>query len=660
MIHLRLSLASVLLVLTMLIPVVALGQSPATTITPPGPPQTGPGSAEGYLYPGARMEHYGSPAQGFWLVEPTSDAAGATPVPSEPLPVILHFNGCCGEGGYPTPNELEQWFSHLARQGHIVIAPVYATYSSDAVLDSSVSAFQEALDELAKPGHSAVDLDKLAVTAYSYGSPAALEYTATAEANGWPVPKAFFAMGPCEGRMCLDVPEIASLPQGLKAVVMAFDIDDVPGVEWPQRLYQQLMSLPEADRNYIELRSDDHGSPALLATHYTGITDFLGPIPNVDAYYATIVQPDALDTWGIWKVSSGLFACAFTGENCAYALGSSDELLNMGTWSDGVPVRTLTASSDPISGWALDSALVDPGAELFAKADPNFQPIVAVAFPQQMVFGPDGRFYVIDGLKNTVKTLDDSWTLGDDLGASGDGPGQFSFHPPDLPYFGQGDLAFGTDGMVYVADTYNHRVQVLDAQFDPIRQIGADPRQPAALMTPVAVALDEANGRLFVADFTGGAIDVYTLDGQYLERWGRDGVGGGYFDEPADVKLAPDGSVYVVEQGRSRVHRFAADGSPISVFGGNGLEPGHLAEPRSIAFDADGNLYVTEYSILGYGGARVQVFSPDGTVIGIIDGPSENQNFSGPSRTMIGPDGAIYIADEQNNRIYRFLKRSEA
>ena len=213
--------------------------------------------------------------------------------------------------------------------------------------------------------------------------------------------------------------------------------------------------------------------------------------------------------------------------------------------------------------------------------------------------------------------------------------------------------------MVYVADTYNHRVQVLDAQFDPIRQIGADPRQPAALMTPVAVALDEANGRLFVADFTGGAIDVYTLDGQYLERWGRDGVGGGYFDEPADVGLATDGSVYVVEQGRSRVHRFAADGSPISVFGGNGLEPGHLAEPRSIAFDADGNLYVTECSILGYGGARVQVFSPDGTVIGIIDGPSENQNFSGPSRTMIGPDGAIYIADEQNNHIYRFLKRSE-
>ena len=64
-------------------------------------------------------------------------------------------------------------------------------------------------------------------------------------------------------------------------------------------------------------------------------------------------------------------------------------------------------------------------------------------------------------------------------------------------------------------------------------------------MTPVAVALDGANGRLFVADFTGGAIDVYTLDGQYLERWGRDGVGGGYFDEPADVKLAPDGSVFL-------------------------------------------------------------------------------------------------------------------
>lgn len=653
------AIVAILLLLPMLLPVSAVAQSPVAAISPPGPPETGPGSAEGYVYPGARMIHYGEPSSGFWLVEPTSDASGATPVTSEPLPVILHFNGCCGDGGYPTPNELEAWFTHLARQGHVVIAPVYATYSDDSVLDSSVKAFQDAQDELAKPGHAAIDLDKLAVTAYSYGSPAALKYTATAAENGWPIPKAYFAMGPCEGRMCLDVPEIDSLPAGLKAVVMAFDIDDVPGVEWPQRLYQQLMSLPETDRAYIELRSDDHGWPALLATHYTGITNFQGQIPLVADYYAQFDQPDALDTWGIWKVSSGLFDCAFSGANCEYALGSSDELLNMGVWSDGVPVRPLTVTTDPLADWALDGVPVDANAESFATLDPAFDPLVGVGFPQQMVFGPDGRFYVMDARVNDIKVLDDTWKNGDRIGKTGDGPGQFSFHPPDIPYFGWGDLAFASDGTLYVTDTYNSRVQVFDPQFNVIREIGSDPNQPGALMAPTSLALDEANGRLFVADFTGGAIDVYSLDGDFVERWGRDGVGGAYFDEPADVKLAPDGSVYVVEEGRSRVHHFATDGTPISVFGGNGLEPGHLAEPAAITFDAYGNLYVTEYNILGYGGTRVQVFSPDGTVIGIISGPSDHQDFTGPKRTMIGPDGAIYIADEQGNHIYRYLRNSE-
>ncbi len=216
---------------------------------------------------------------------------------------------------------------------------------------------------MAKPGHAAIDLDKLAVSAYSYGSAAALEYTATAEAEGRPIPRAFFDMAPCVGRFCPEIPQITALPEGLKAVVMAFDTDDLVGVEWPQRYFSQLASLPAADRNYIELRSDDHGTPALRANHITG----LAPI-------------DALDQWGIWKVSSGLFACAFTGERCEYALGDGPELLDMGTWSDGVPVRPLSVSSDPLADWALPAASVSRMRHRSSPSTPRSRRLPPLAF----------------------------------------------------------------------------------------------------------------------------------------------------------------------------------------------------------------------------------------------------------------------------------------
>lgn len=648
---------TLLLLLSVLLPSVTLAQSPVPQITPPGPPETGPGSPASYIYPGARIQHYGEPGTGFWLVEPTSDAAGSTPVAADPLPVILHFNGCCGDGGYTTPDELTMWFTHLARQGHVIVAPVYADYGPGAILETSVAYFEDAQEELAKPGHTPIDLDRLAVTGFSYGSPAALEYTATAEANGWPVPKAYFAMGPCVGRFCYDAPEVTSLPEGLKAVVMAFDIDDTVGVEWPQRLYAQLMSLPESDRAYIELHSDDHGWPALLATHGTPVDDATWGSPA--DYYTTVESPNALDTWGVWKVASGLFDCAFSGENCEYALGNGDALTNMGAWSDGAPVRPLTVATDPIADWALPAAPVAASATEFAAADTEFDRIGSVAFPQHMTFGPDGRFYVIDGSANQIKVFDSTtWERGDPIGRSGDGPGEFQFHPVDAPFFGYGDLVFSTDGSLYVADTFNNRVQIFDANFEPIGEFGADVTERGMLLAPGAIALDEANNRLFVASASGGAVNVYTLDGEFIERWGVDGPGGSYFSQPNDVLLAPDGSVYVVDQGRSRVYRFASDGTPIEVFGGNGLEAGILAEPHAIEMDAAGNLYITESNVVGYGGTRIQIFSPDGEVIGIIPGPGEGRTFASPVATTIGPDGAIYVADEQANAIYRFLPGS--
>ncbi len=255
-----------------------------------------------------------------------------------------------------------------------------------------------------------------------------------------------------------------------------------------------------------------------------------------------------------------------------------------------------------------------------------------------------------------IEILDSAGQVVDAFGTQGDAPGEFQFQPPDLPFFGAGDLAFASDGRLYVADTYNNRVQIFDPELNFLTEVANNPDDQNVLIAPTGIALDETNDRFFVTSSTEGALDVYAMDGTFLERWGIDGPGGVFFSQPTDVVVAADGSVYVSETGRSRIHHLSAEGMPISVIGGSGAEPGQLTEPHGIALDADGNLYVAEYNTVGFGNSRVQVFSPEGEVIGIVTGPNGTTNFIAPTAVSILPDGSISISDDQSRSIYRYVR----
>jgi acetyl esterase/lipase len=292
----------------------------------PAPPASGPGSDD-TAFPAARATKYGPEPGGFWIWEPMTDTSGAATVASGSFPVVLYLSGCCGNGNYPTPQEVDPWMTHLARQGYVVIAPVY---HATTVLADVPARLREALAELDKPGHASIDPGQFAVIGYSYGGVPAVVYTATAADEGLPIPRALFLTGPCEGKpACQDVPASPTLPPGLKAMVLAFGEDFRVGIDMPRRVANALASLPAADRDFVVMASDGHGQPPLVAHHGA-------PFDGVDA----------VDRYGIWKLSDALIACAFTGEWCDYALGNTAEQRFMGTWSDGVPVAELWVTDD--------------------------------------------------------------------------------------------------------------------------------------------------------------------------------------------------------------------------------------------------------------------------------------------------------------------------
>jgi outer membrane protein assembly factor BamB/dienelactone hydrolase len=307
------------------------GDPNAISLNPqPLPPASGPGS-EDTPFPAARVTKYGSEPGGYWIWEPTEWSAPDAPPAAGPFPVILFFSGCCGNGTYPTPEEVDPWMQHLARQGYVIIAPVF---HHGTPVEDSQALLRQALDELDREGHSGIDPTQAAAIGFSYGGTSSLLYTATAEEAGLPVPSALFLTAPCgENGFCLNFPEEPlTFPAGIKALVIGYADDHVIGTDQPKSVFAQLSSLPVEDRDFVSMMTDGHGHPAIYAGHDT-----------------TYNQIDAADRYALWKLSDALFACTFQGEQCEVALGNTPEQRFMGVWSDGVPVVELVVTDDPIA-----------------------------------------------------------------------------------------------------------------------------------------------------------------------------------------------------------------------------------------------------------------------------------------------------------------------
>jgi outer membrane protein assembly factor BamB/dienelactone hydrolase len=294
----------------------------------PAPPTTGPGS-EDTLFPAARVTRYGSEPGGYLIWEPPEWAAPDAPPAAGPFPVIVFFSGCCGNGTYPTPEEVDPWMQHLARQGYVIIAPVF--HHGTPVEDSQVL-LRLALDELGQDGHSRIDPSQSAAIGFSYGGTTSVLYAAAAEEAGLPVPQALFLTAPCgDNGFCLSFPEDPLvMPAGMKAVAIGYGDDHVVGLEQPESVFALLSSLPAEDRDFVAMTTDGHGLPAIYGGHDT-----------------TYNQVDAADRYALWKLSDALFACTFHGEFCDVALGNTPEQRFMGTWSDGVPVTELQVTDGP-------------------------------------------------------------------------------------------------------------------------------------------------------------------------------------------------------------------------------------------------------------------------------------------------------------------------
>jgi uncharacterized protein (TIGR03663 family) len=243
------------------------------------------------------------------------------------------------------------------------------------------------------------------------------------------------------------------------------------------------------------------------------------------------------------------------------------------------------------------------------------------------------------------------------FGSLGNSEGQFQ-----LPR----GIALSPDGSIYVADTFNHRVQHFTAEGTFIQQWGSKspecpyPGSPPSnvpagtFCEPWGIAVS-GDGSVYVADTWNDRIQKFTADGQFITMWGHgitqdtsDLLG---FYGPRGIVVDSLGNVLVTDTGNSRVVVFNADGQPITQFGSTGVAAGQFAEPVGMALDATGRLYVVDTW-----NQRVQVFTPD-NVGGYT--PTASYEIAGWETTSVNNkpfiaidlQGNIFVTDPDGYRV---------
>ncbi|NLE45162.1 MAG: TIGR03663 family protein [Chloroflexi bacterium] len=214
-------------------------------------------------------------------------------------------------------------------------------------------------------------------------------------------------------------------------------------------------------------------------------------------------------------------------------------------------------------------------------------------------------------------------------------------------------IALDAEGNLYVADTWNHRIQKLDAEGRFVTSWGRFGQQSVVdahgeyeFFGPRGIAIGD-DGSIYVTDTGNKRVLVFGPQGEFQREWGGGGVLDGYLDEPVGIAIGPDGLVYVADTWNARVQVFDAQGDFVRQWPLEGLEELTIEDKPHIAVDSRGYVYVTDPSEY-----RVLVFDSFGEfVMAFGQYGFDDRSFAYPTGVAIGQADEIYVTDARSGRV---------
>jgi sugar lactone lactonase YvrE len=198
-------------------------------------------------------------------------------------------------------------------------------------------------------------------------------------------------------------------------------------------------------------------------------------------------------------------------------------------------------------------------------------------------------------------------------------------------------LAVGHDGLLYLADTWNNRVRILDPNSGAVRAFAGTGGKKAYAGDDGPALKAKFSGVFCVAfDFQGNKLAVTDLDNRRIRV----------------VEMKPARVVLAAGNGQRGVPEDGAD-----------AKAAPLIDPRAACFDRQGNLYILER-----GGHALRVVDAQGkvrTVVGVSgkagntgDGDDARKaTLNGPKHLCVDLDDNVIVADTANHVIRKYLPK---
>lgn len=245
------------------------------------------------------------------------------------------------------------------------------------------------------------------------------------------------------------------------------------------------------------------------------------------------------------------------------------------------------------------------------------------SYPTDIVGSPDGTIYVLDGMNNRILVIDEKFNT--------------SFIVPNNNTINQ-SVGIGYDNGIWIADTPRNRLCKINRNGDFEEVISLNKNNE-----PVDIIFTKS--KIIFSDKKNHDIGIINKITKQIKKLGGKGKELGSFSFPGPMVII-DNNFIVSDILNGRVIGNSIDYSLNFLVAEFGTEEGKVFRPKGLTIDKYKNIWIAD----SYTGL-IQIFSTDGSYVGIASNNGNKINFNTPTGIWIDQLSRIWIVESMINKI---------